>query len=89
MKYLILLFMLTFCTPKVKHNPQYEVDVKPILQFKCYSCHGIKWLDRQIFDLNLNKIQYMVIETRKMPPGGLTSYEYDTIRNYIDNRLKD
>lgn len=88
MKYLILLLLLTSCKP-VPTNPDFELDVKPILQMKCYSCHGNHWLDKQVFDSNLKLIRKMVVETYRMPPGGIDKLQYETIRNYIDNRLKD
>lgn len=83
-KYILLLLLIS-CTKPAPSNPSYELDVKPILQFKCYSCHGNMWLSKQVFDNNLIKIQYMVIETRRMPPSPLSEYEYDTIKNYLNN----
>jgi hypothetical protein len=88
MKYLFLLLLVS-CTKTAKLDPSYELDVKPILQFKCYSCHGNLWLSKSVFDTNLIKIQEMVVIQRRMPPSPLNQYEYDTIKNYIDNRLKD
>lgn len=88
MRYLKIGFMwfLISCTEGrvPKESPSFELDVKPIFSNRCTSCHGNRWSYKEVVD-NIDKIEYKVIKARNMPPQGLSSYEYNTIRNWVNN----
>lgn len=74
--------------PTIPKNPTFSQDILPIFVDRCMQCHSTKWTDYQVVVDNISKIKYKVIDTKQMPPGGLSDKAYETIKIWINNPLK-
>ncbi len=86
-----MLFILSGCennpAPFIS-EPTFEKNVKPIFHLRCTSCHGSRWQNYQTVIDSKDKIEYKVIKTRTMPPGGIPAYEYDLIKRWLEQGAK-
>ena len=91
--YLFLLAALAIflhgCQPKpdpsIPENPTYYQDIQPIFADRCSGCHSTLWLDYKTVVDRIDRIRYKVIETKTMPPGGISEKAFKTIKKWIDN----
>lgn len=74
--------------PTIPKNPTFSQDILPIFVDRCMSCHSTKWTDYQVVVDNISKIKYKVIDTKQMPPGGLSDKAYETIKIWVNNPIK-
>lgn len=79
--------LLVGCTQEpLPDRPIIYSDVQPIFN-KCRSCHNDKWDYTNVRKYSA-EVTYKVLITKQMPPYGLTQREYDLLKLWFDEGMK-